>query len=68
MGVKDRTGNIAGYCIVEVLPFEDVAGQGITVAAETLSPEVVAAAQERGRKRDIWETAKALLEEFNCIQ
>ena len=48
--------------------FGDVADREITAAAETLSPEVVATAQERGRKRNIWETAKALLEEFNWIQ
>ena len=44
--------------------FEDVAGREIDAAVEALLPEVVAAAQERGRNRDIWETAKELLEEL----
>ena len=29
-----------------------------------MPPEVVAAAQERGRARDLWETARELLEEL----
>ena len=44
--------------------FEDVAGREIAAAAQTLPPEVVAAAQERGRERDLWETAAELLEEL----
>ena len=45
--------------------FEDIAGRELAAAAETLPPEVIAAAQERGRERDIWETAAELLDEFN---
>jgi DNA-binding SARP family transcriptional activator/predicted ATPase len=44
--------------------FEDIAGREITVASKTLPPKVIAAAQERGQKRDIWETAEALLDQF----
>ena len=44
--------------------FEDVAGRHVAAAAESLPPEVVAAARERGRARDLWETAKELLEEL----
>jgi hypothetical protein len=44
--------------------FEDVAGAHIAAVAETLPPEVVTAAQERGRARDLWETAQELLEEL----
>jgi tetratricopeptide (TPR) repeat protein len=44
--------------------FEDVAGKEITAAAETLPPDVVAAALERGRARDLWETARELLAEL----
>jgi tetratricopeptide (TPR) repeat protein len=44
--------------------FEDVAGQYIAVVAATLPPEVVAAAQERGQARDLWEMARELLVEF----
>ena len=44
--------------------FEDVAGKQILAVAETLPPEVVAAAQERGRARDLWATAEELLAEF----
>jgi tetratricopeptide (TPR) repeat protein len=44
--------------------FEDVAGREITAAAEALPPEVVAAAQERGRARDLWATVEELLDEL----
>ena len=45
--------------------FEDVFGKHIAAAAEGLSPEAVEAARERGRARDVWETAKELLEELS---
>jgi tetratricopeptide (TPR) repeat protein len=41
--------------------FEDVAGKHIAAAAANLPPEAVAAAQERGRARDLWATAAELL-------
>jgi hypothetical protein len=44
--------------------FADVAGKHIAAVADTLPPEVVAAAQERGRARDLWETAEELLAEW----
>jgi hypothetical protein len=44
--------------------YEDVAGRYIATVANTLSPEVVAAAQARGRARDLWATAKELLAEL----
>ncbi len=44
--------------------FEDVAGREISAAAEALPPEVVAAAQERGRARDLWATVEELLDEL----
>jgi hypothetical protein len=44
--------------------FEDVIGNHIAAAAATLPPEVVAAAQERGKARDLWETAQELLEDL----
>jgi predicted ATPase/DNA-binding SARP family transcriptional activator len=44
--------------------FEDVAGRHIAAVAETLPPEVVAAAQARGRARDVWQTAEELLAEL----
>jgi tetratricopeptide (TPR) repeat protein len=44
--------------------FEDVAGKHIAAAAEGLPAEVVAAAQKRGRERDLWETARELLDEL----
>jgi predicted ATPase/DNA-binding SARP family transcriptional activator len=46
--------------------FEDVAGRQIEAAAQVLPPEVVAAAQERGRARDVWATAQELLEELGA--
>ena len=45
--------------------FEDVVGMHITAAAAALPPEVVAAAQERGRARDLWATVEELLDELN---
>jgi hypothetical protein len=44
--------------------FEDVAGKHIAAVAATLSPEAVAAAQERGRARDMAATLEELLEEL----
>lgn len=44
--------------------FEDIAGRYIRAATASLPPEVVAAAQERGRTLDWWETAEALLNEL----
>jgi hypothetical protein len=44
--------------------FDDVAGREIKTARDKLPPEVVAAAQERGRAREIWQTAAELLDEF----
>jgi tetratricopeptide (TPR) repeat protein len=41
---------------------EDVAGQHIKAAATSLPPERIQAAEERGRERDFWQTAKELLE------
>ncbi|UCG12321.1 MAG: tetratricopeptide repeat protein, partial [Deltaproteobacteria bacterium] len=51
-----RYGFVANSCW-----FEDVAGKHIATVAATLSPEVVAAVQERGKARDLWETAAELL-------
>jgi tetratricopeptide (TPR) repeat protein len=44
--------------------FEAVAGKEIAAVAAALPPDVVAAAQERGRARDLWKTAEELLEEL----
>jgi tetratricopeptide (TPR) repeat protein len=44
--------------------FEDVAGKHIAAVATTLPPEVVAAAQERGRARDLDATVAELLVEL----
>ena len=44
--------------------FEDVAGVRIAAVAAALPPDVVAAAQERGRARDLWATARELLAEL----
>jgi len=44
--------------------FEDVAGRHIAAVAATLPPEVVAAAQERGRARDLQATVAELLAEL----
>jgi tetratricopeptide (TPR) repeat protein len=42
--------------------YEDVVGKHIAAVAETLPPDEVAAAQDRGRALDLWETAEELLE------
>jgi tetratricopeptide (TPR) repeat protein len=44
--------------------FEDVAGREIAAASEALPPDVLAAAQERGRARDLWAMVKELLDEL----
>ena len=44
--------------------YEDVAGKHITAAAATMPPEFVAAAQERGRARNLETTMKELLAEL----
>jgi predicted ATPase/DNA-binding SARP family transcriptional activator len=44
--------------------FEDVAGRHVAAAAVALPSEVVAAAQEQGRTRDLWATAEELLEKL----
>jgi predicted ATPase/DNA-binding SARP family transcriptional activator len=45
--------------------YEDIVGQHIAAVTATLPPDVVAAAQERGRALDWWQTAEALLRELN---
>jgi hypothetical protein len=44
--------------------FEDTFGRHIAAVAATLPPEMIAAAQERGRARDLWATMEELLEEL----
>ena len=44
--------------------YKDVAGKQIAAVAATLPPDVVAAARERGRARDLWATAQQLLEQW----
>jgi tetratricopeptide (TPR) repeat protein len=44
--------------------FEEVAGRHIAAAAQTLPPDVAAAARERGRASDLWATARELLAEL----
>ena len=42
--------------------FKEIAGKHVVAAAAALPPDVVAAAQERGRARDLDATAQELLE------
>ena len=44
--------------------FADVAGQRIAALAAELRPDVVAAARERGRAKDLWVTAEELVAEL----
>jgi len=60
------------YALVSRYPFvgnsqwwEDVVGQHIMAAAASLPPDVVAAAQERGRARDMEATLRELLDELD---
>jgi len=48
--------------------WEDVVGKHIAAAAATLPPEVTAAAQERGRARDLWATVEELLAELEEME
>jgi predicted ATPase/class 3 adenylate cyclase len=48
--------------------FEDVVGREIADASADLPPEVVAAAQERGRARDLMETVAELLVELEAAE
>ena len=43
---------------------EDLAGRYIDEAAKMLPPDIVAAAEEQGRQRDLWKTAAELLQHF----
>jgi tetratricopeptide (TPR) repeat protein len=44
--------------------FHDLVGKHVAAAAATLPPDVVAAAEERGRGRDLWAMAEELLAEL----
>jgi hypothetical protein len=46
--------------------YEDVAGQHVAAAAASCPPDIVAAAQARGRARDMVATAKELLAELEA--
>jgi tetratricopeptide (TPR) repeat protein len=50
--------------VANSLWFEAVAGKHVAAAAAALPPDVVAAAQERGRARDLWATVEELLIEL----
>jgi hypothetical protein len=56
-----RYPDVANSCA-----WEDAVGRHVAAAAQDLPPEVVSAAQERGRSADLWETVEALLEELGC--
>jgi len=51
-------------CVTNSQWYEDVAGRHIAAVAATLPPDVVAAAQERGRARDLEATVDELLAEL----
>jgi tetratricopeptide (TPR) repeat protein len=59
------------YALASRYPFiansrwsEEVVGEPIAAMAATLPPDILTAAQERGRARDLWATADALLNEL----
>lgn len=47
--------------------FYDMAGRKLEPVAAALSPDVAASARERGRKRDLWDTAEELLQELKNV-
>ena len=51
-------------CVANSHWYEDIAGRHIAAVAATLPPDVVAAAQERGRARDLEATVAELLAEL----
>jgi predicted ATPase len=51
-------------CVANSQWYEDIAGQHIAAVAATLPPDVVAAAQARGRARDLDATVAELLDEL----
>ena len=68
-GEKERA--VEPYALASRYPFvanlrwfEDIAGRHIAAVAATLPPDVVAAAQERGRARDLEATVVELLVEL----
>jgi hypothetical protein len=72
-GHKERAVEI--YALASRYPFvsksrfyEDIIGRHIAAAAAALPPEVSAAARERGRARDLWETAEELLAELKNLE
>ena len=68
---SDLAGAIELSALAATIPFlrnnrfyHDIAGRHIDAVAEALLPEVVTAAQERGRARDLETTAWEILEEL----
>lgn len=59
-GVAQQFGNIRNSRW-----FEDVAGRELNSMRASLPPEVVKAAEARGRELDMWQTAEDLLHELN---
>jgi tetratricopeptide (TPR) repeat protein len=62
------------YALAKTQPFvahsplvEEIAGKPIAAKTATLPPEVIAAAQERGRALDWWETARRLQNELPAL-
>jgi hypothetical protein len=48
--------------------WDDVVGKYVAAAAASLPPQVLAAAQERGRARDLWATVEELLAELEGME
>jgi hypothetical protein len=63
--VELHTLSLSHPFLAEAQLFEDIAWRQVRAAIETLPPDVVAAAQERGRALDWWQTAEALLTELD---
>jgi len=55
---------LALSCVANSRWFDDVVGKQIATVAASLPPAAAAAAQERGRSRDLWATVAELLAEL----
>jgi len=72
-GQAERAAEV--YALAERYPYvsnsrfwQDVVGKRVAAAAASLSAEVVAAAQERGRARNLWATVEELLGELEQME
>jgi hypothetical protein len=71
-GLENKLMAVEPYALASTAPsasnsrwFHEVAGRHVAAVADTLLPQAVAAAKERGRARDFWGTAEEMLEDLS---